>query len=47
MRYDYTLIGKVKYKNLAIPITGKGEEQQISFIEEYKMIQSLWKQFLS
>ena len=43
MRYHCTFIGIAKYKNLTIPITGKGEEQQISFIEEYKMIQSLWK----
>ena len=28
MRYHYTLIGMVKYKNLTIPITGKDEEQQ-------------------
>ena len=49
MRYHYTLIGMVKYKNLTKSITGKDEEQQkLSFIVSGNAKwYSLWKQSLN
>ena len=49
MRYHYILIGMAKYKNLTKPVAGQVRNNRKSHpcYGECKMIQSLWKKFLT